>query len=85
MCDPVLPLLPQCCLRGQIQLALFKQQLPMWLLQIRMLGDEGSKDDVGQYDHGDNVFLKKIESHLLTQVGNDPRSLQQWQLAETDC
>ena len=48
-----------------------KQQLPALRLQIRMLGDEGSKDDVGQYDHGDNVFLKKIESHLLTQVGND--------------
>ena len=48
-----------------------KQQLPALLLQIRMLGDEGSKDDVGQYDHGDNVFLKKIESHLLTQVGSD--------------
>ena len=37
-------------------------------LQIRMLGEEGGKDATGQHEHGDDVFLKKIESHLLTQV-----------------
>ena len=33
-----------------------------------MLGEEGGKDATGQHEHGDDVFLKKIESHLLTQV-----------------
>jgi len=37
-------------------------------LQIRMLGEEGGKDASGVHEHGDDVFLKKIESHLLTQV-----------------
>lgn len=40
-----------------------------WLnLQIRMLGEEGGKDASGVHEHGDDVFLKKIESHLLTQA-----------------
>ena len=33
-----------------------------------MLGEEGGKDINGMQEHGDDVFLKKIESHLLTQV-----------------
>ena len=33
-----------------------------------MLGEEGGKDASGVHEHGDDVFLKKIESHLLTQV-----------------
>lgn len=33
-----------------------------------MLGEEGGKDAAGQHEHGDDVFLKKIESHLLTQA-----------------
>lgn len=33
-----------------------------------MLGEEGGKDASGMQEHGDDVFLKKIESHLLTQV-----------------
>ena len=37
-------------------------------LQIRMLGEEGGKDATGVQEHGDDVFLKKIESHLLTQA-----------------
>lgn len=37
-------------------------------LQIRMLGEEGGKDAAGVHEHGDDVFLKKIESHLLTQA-----------------
>lgn len=37
-------------------------------MQIRMLGEEGGKDINGMQEHGDDVFLKKIESHLLTQV-----------------
>ena len=37
-------------------------------MQIRMLGEEGGKDVNGMQEHGDDVFLKKIESHLLTQV-----------------
>lgn len=37
-------------------------------VQIRMLGEEGGKDASGMQEHGDDVFLKKIESHLLTQV-----------------
>lgn len=38
------------------------------MLQIRMLGEEGGKDAAGVHEHGDDVFLKKIESHLLTQA-----------------
>lgn len=38
------------------------------ILQIRMLGEEGGKDAAGVHEHGDDVFLKKIESHLLTQA-----------------
>ncbi|KAL0051000.1 hypothetical protein WJX82_000334 [Trebouxia sp. C0006] len=41
---------------------------PKHILRIRMLGEEGGKDATGQHEHGDDVFLKKIESHLLTQV-----------------
>ena len=33
-----------------------------------MLGEEGGKDAAGVHEHGDDVFLKKIESHLLTQA-----------------
>lgn len=33
-----------------------------------MLGEEGGKDASGVHEHGDDVFLKKIESHLLTQA-----------------
>ena len=44
----------------------------MLLLQIRMLGEEGGKDAAGQHEHGDDVFLKKIESHLLTQASTRP-------------
>ena len=40
----------------------------MLKLQIRMLGEEGGKDAAGVHEHGDDVFLKKIESHLLTQA-----------------
>ena len=43
--------------------------------QIRMLGEEGGKDATGMQEHGDDVFLKKIESHLLTQVKCHPISV----------
>lgn len=44
-------------------------------MQIRMLGEEGGKDVNGMQEHGDDVFLKKIESHLLTQVTHQCNSL----------
>lgn len=49
-----------------------------------MLGEEGGKDASGVHEHGDDVFLKKIESHLLTQASCGSFSLP-WPAALTVC
>ena len=36
--------------------------------QIRVLGDEGGKEAVEAQSETDDVFLKKIEATMLTQV-----------------